>query len=59
MGLTAPVSQSAEEVDLKSIQCQFESDQGHMDIKAIKLALIDKRKKEYYAAKKARLKNPS
>ncbi len=25
----APVSQSAEEDDLKSLQCRFESDQGH------------------------------
>ena len=27
----APISQSAEEVDLKSIQCQFKSDWGHME----------------------------
>ena len=29
----APISQSAEEVDLKSIQCQFKSDWGHMENK--------------------------
>lgn len=36
----APVFQLAEKVDLKSIQCRFESDQGHFNATKTRKGLI-------------------